>query len=287
VPERIGSQDLPSSDQVAERDWHTYVGKTLRIALDGSVPPDNPVIHGVRSHVFTYGHRNPQGLVLGAGGRVLSDEHGPKSDDEINLLQPGKNYGWPFVSGFRDGQAYQYDDWSAAPNCPQLAYDDVDIPPDVPHGPTELQWADPDCVEPLKTFYTVATGHDFRDPACGEHSDLCWPSIAPASLDYLPGDGAPDPLLANGVLIPALKTGTVFVVKLAGNGADVQGDMTQMFRTRNRYRDVAVSPDHTRLYIATDSDGLAGPQSGSHTGELDNPGSILEFPLTNPGPSHP
>ncbi|MCD2196920.1 hypothetical protein LQ327_26465 [Actinomycetospora endophytica] len=67
---------------------------------------------------------------------------------------------------------------------------------------------------------------------------------------------------------------------LTGDGGSVRGDAGRLFRTRNRYRDVALSPDHTRLYVATDSDGRAGPQSGSRTGTLDNPGGVLEFPLT-------
>ena len=276
----IRSQDLPTAQQVVDRDWATYAGKVLRIDLDGSVPPDNPVLRGVRSHVFTYGHRNPQGLVVGPGGRLFSDEHGPKSDDEINLLRPGGNYGWPFVAGFRDAQAYQYADWSAAPDCAGLEYDDYDVPPSVPRGPAEIAWNDPNYVEPLRTMYTVPTGHNFRDPRCGDHFDLCWPSIAPAGLDYVPAENAPDPAVADALLVPALKTGSVFVFKLTGDGASVQGDTIQLFRTPNRYRDVTLSPDHTRLYVATDSDGLAGPQSGSHTGTLANPGSVLEFPLT-------
>jgi hypothetical protein len=145
-----------------------------------------------------------------------------------------------------------------------------------------LQWQDPDYVEPLKTIYTVPTGHNFQDPACGEALFLCWPSIAPASIDYMPADNAPNPALANALLVPALKTGSLFVFKLTGDGGSVQGDTQQLFRTHNRYRDTAISPDHTKIYIATDSDGTAGPQSGSRTGVLDNPGSILEFALTVP-----
>jgi len=278
--EPIRAQDLPTAQQVDARDWSTYLGKTLRLNLDGSVPADNPVIHGVRSHIFTYGHRNPQGLVVGPGGRIFSDEHGPKSDDEINLLRAGKNYGWPFVAGYRDGQSYQYSTWSAAPNCAQLKYNDYDVPAIVPRGPSELRWQDPDYAEPLKTIYTVPTGHNFQDPACGAAIGLCWPSIAPSSIDYMPAENAPNPALANALLVPALKTGSLFVFKLTGDGGSVQGDTRQLFRTRNRYRDTAISPDHTKIYIATDSEGKAGPQSGSRTGVLDNPGSILEFALT-------
>ena len=126
----------------------------------------------------------------------------------------------------------------------------------------------------------MPTGHNFQDPACGAAIGLCWPSIAPSSIDYLPAENAPNPALANALLVPALKTGSLFVFKLTGDGGSVQGDTRQLFRTRNRYRDTAISPDHTKIYIATDSEGTAGPQSGSRTGALDNPGAILEFALT-------
>ncbi|WP_165903565.1 PQQ-dependent sugar dehydrogenase [Hymenobacter gummosus] len=73
-------------------------GKVLRLNVDGTVPADNPT---PGSLVYTLGHRNPQGLVrVPATGRVYSSEHGANSDDEINLIQPGRNYGWPTVEGF-------------------------------------------------------------------------------------------------------------------------------------------------------------------------------------------
>jgi PQQ-dependent dehydrogenase (s-GDH family) len=280
----IRAQDLPTQAQVDAKDWSTYVGKTLRMNPDGTVPADNPTIHGVRSHVFSYGHRNPQGLAFGPGGRLFSDEHGPKSDDEVNLILPGKNYGWPFVAGFRDDQSYRYANWSAAPNCAGLKYDDYDIPAAVPRGPAETQWSDPDYVEPRKTFYTVPTGHNFKDPACGEELDLCWPSIAPSSIEYFPADRAPAPQLANALLVPSLKNGAVYVLKLTQDGGSVQGDVLPLFRTPNRYRDTAVSADRRTVYVATDSEGAAGPQSGSTSvGRLANPGSILAFTLTPTG----
>ena len=93
--ERNRAQDLPTADQVRARDWQTYQGKILRPDRDGSIPPDNPVIAGVRSHVYSYGHRNAQGIVFGPDGQLYSVEHGPKSDDELNVIRPGGNYGWP------------------------------------------------------------------------------------------------------------------------------------------------------------------------------------------------
>src|SRR5690606_13055391 len=75
-------------------------GKTLRINLDGTIPGDNP-IQG--NPVWTWGHRNPQGLVYSPDSTILySSEHGPSSDDEINIIVKGRNYGWPNVHGFCD-----------------------------------------------------------------------------------------------------------------------------------------------------------------------------------------
>ena len=71
-------------------------GKILRLNLDGTIPADNPT---TGSPVYTFGHRNPQGLVRSPAGRVYSSEHGPNNDDELNLIEPGRNYGWPTVEG--------------------------------------------------------------------------------------------------------------------------------------------------------------------------------------------
>ena len=73
-------------------------GKILRLNLDGTVPADNPI---PGNPVWSYGHRNAQGLVL-ANGILYSSEHGPGTDDEINIIEKGKNYGWPTVNGYCD-----------------------------------------------------------------------------------------------------------------------------------------------------------------------------------------
>lgn len=82
------------------QDPESLNGKILRINPDGSIPSDNPYDS---SYVYTLGHRNPQGLVFAPSGILYSSEHGPASDDELNIIEEGRNYGWPDVKGFCDG----------------------------------------------------------------------------------------------------------------------------------------------------------------------------------------
>lgn len=75
-------------------------GKIIRLFKDGRVPPDNPFVNtaGALPEIWTYGHRNPQGLLLAPDGTLWAHEHGPQGGDEINLIAPGRNYGWPVVT---------------------------------------------------------------------------------------------------------------------------------------------------------------------------------------------
>ena len=78
-----------------------HVGKTLRLKDDGTVPPDNPFVGraGAKPEIYTYGHRNGYGLTVNPDtGEVWQAEIGPLGGDEINILLPGHNYGWPLVS---------------------------------------------------------------------------------------------------------------------------------------------------------------------------------------------
>jgi glucose/arabinose dehydrogenase len=70
-------------------------GKILRMNLDGTIPNDNPYPN---SYVYSYGHRNPQGLAW-IKDRLYESEHGQSAQDEINLIKPGANYGWPVITG--------------------------------------------------------------------------------------------------------------------------------------------------------------------------------------------
>lgn len=84
------------------QDLGSHWGKVLRLERDGSIPADNPFVGvpGALDAIYSYGHRNPQGLVVEpATGRVWENEHGEQNGDEINIIdQPGGNYGWPLVT---------------------------------------------------------------------------------------------------------------------------------------------------------------------------------------------
>lgn len=85
----------------AAQDTFSQLGKIIRINRDGSVPDDNPFADGKEGDpkVYSFGHRNPQGLVLDSNtGAIYMHEHGPKGGDELNRIEPGKNYGRPAVT---------------------------------------------------------------------------------------------------------------------------------------------------------------------------------------------
>lgn len=76
-------------------------GKIYRLNLDGSIPKDNPFVNepNSRAAIYSYGHRNPQGMVTHPiTGEIWTHEHGPRGGDEINIIQAGKNYGWPIIT---------------------------------------------------------------------------------------------------------------------------------------------------------------------------------------------
>ena len=83
------------------QDLSLHQGKIVRLALDDKVPKDNPFTHKspAKPEIWSYGHRNPQGLALNPWTEVMwANEHGPKGGDEINIPQAGKNYGWPLAT---------------------------------------------------------------------------------------------------------------------------------------------------------------------------------------------
>lgn len=94
-----------NQDRMRAQRLDDLAGKVLRIARDGSIPRDNPFAGraDARPEIWSYGHRNPQGLAFQPGtGRLFLSEFGPRGGDEINVVLPGRNYGWPVVTHGRE-----------------------------------------------------------------------------------------------------------------------------------------------------------------------------------------
>ena len=122
----------------------SLAGKILRINADGTIPSDNPF---ESSPVFSYGHRNPQGIDWNENGILVSSEHGPSGEkgyahDEINVIEPGKNYGWPVIVG--DSNNLEYTN-------PILHSGDVTW------APSGLLYYDSDKIPEWKGMFLVAT----------------------------------------------------------------------------------------------------------------------------------
>lgn len=90
-----------NNDRPTAQDLDKLQGKVVRIYPDGKVPKDNPFVgqKGVRPEIWSYGHRNPQGAALNPwSGTLWENEHGPRGGDEVNIIERGKNYGWPVAT---------------------------------------------------------------------------------------------------------------------------------------------------------------------------------------------
>lgn len=85
-----------ASEPETAQDRDSLAGKILRLNLDGSIPEDNPFSE---SYLYSYGHRNAQGLTWGSDDTMYASEHGASANDEINQIEAGKNYGWPEIEG--------------------------------------------------------------------------------------------------------------------------------------------------------------------------------------------
>jgi len=256
----IRSQYLPTGSS----DYSDYEGKILRMNLDGSIPVDNPTLDGVQSHVYTYGHRNPQGLVFGSDGTLYSSEHGDKVDDELNILESGKNYGWPLISGYNDDLGYGYCNWSLYPgSC--TSYDPNGCPGPYVAESTSYPAIMGNFVEPIGTYNSTVT----VEPT-GNY--LTWPTVAPSSIDIYEAGLIPD--WDKSLLIPTLKGNKIFRAKLNISGDALESQTYEEFHSASgtRYRDLAMDPDGVTIYTVTDAGNIE---------KIHYKGTVLEVAPTN------
>lgn len=240
-------------------------GKVLRLntQIDGDggqdnwVPNDNPFYNAssitAQDYVFSLGHRNAQGLVWGNvnGSAVLySSEQMDRTDDEINIIESGRNYGWDQVSGYCDGNVNGYKIGQNTSANEQL-----------------FCAATPGHKEPIFTLFTTdAAG---MAALMAQSNNALWPTVACSSIDFyghnvIPGWPA-------SLLLTPLKKDLVYRVKLNAAGDGITGDTISYFRgDGNRIRRITVAPDGFRFYIARD------------VGASSNGGTIMEYTYTGP-----
>ncbi len=215
------------------QDINTMNGKIHRFNMDGSIPNDNPV-NG--NSFYTRGHRNPQGLIYNPNADVLYDvEHGDRTDDEINILYKGMNYGWKNVRGYHGDNNHPGEATYIANYTPNPA-----VPGDS-LVPALYSWCD-----------TLAnTNGNFND----------WCTVAPSDGIYYGSSGITQ--WTNSLLVVTLKDGSttdreVYRFQLLANGKIAPSTPTEPNPSRffgadqqlnGRLRDLTFSPDGRTLYL--------------------------------------
>lgn len=250
-------------------------GKVLRLntesdgdaGQDAWIPNDNPFFNAAsitpQDYVYTLGHRNAQGLAWGNvnGTNILySTEQMDRTDDEINIINSGKNYGWDQVSGYCDNNVNGYKIGQNT-SANEAAFCTV---PANNHQ------------EPIFTTFT--------EPASGmaalmaQPNNQLWPTIASSSVDFY-GSGKISGW-KHSLFISPLKKDRVYRVKLNAAGTDVIGDTIPYFAgDGNRIRRIRVSPDALKFYVARD---LSATSNGGAIMEYTYAGTVLAL-NENPG----
>lgn len=238
-------------------------GKSLRLnsesdgdaGQDAWIPNDNPFYNGSpitpRDYVFTLGHRNAQGLVWGnvAGSNILySTEQMDRTDDEINIIEAGRNYGWDKVSGYCDGNVNGYKIGQTL-SANEQAFCSVT----------------PSHKEPIFTTFTETAAN--MAALYAQSNNALWPTIASSSVDFYGQNQIPG--WNNSLLVTPLKEDKVYRVKLNVSGTGITGDTITYFRgDGNRIRRIRIDPTGLKFYVARDASATI------------NGGAIMEYTYT-------
>jgi PQQ-dependent dehydrogenase (s-GDH family) len=262
------------------QDKTSYEGKILRFNLEpgqgrGWIPADNP-FGGGKSAVWSVGHRNPQGLaftMINGRTALYSAEHGPYSDDEINLIEKGNNYGHPFVIGYPDGN---YDGLAASVSNKQEYPDPWHT--SYPFIGSEKRNADSigrTFRGPVMSFYPTSgakLSNAFEKIKLGQ--DASWDAYAPSGIAVYQSTAIPN--WQQSILVTSLKGGKLLRLKLNPDGS-VDPKVFEYFPSRARYRDVTVSLDGTKIYLATDSSAITSGPTAENPKAISYRGCILEL----------
>jgi trimeric autotransporter adhesin len=246
-----------------------YEGKILRFRINhdndaglynrwipsGIGTDANPFNGAAQNAVWATGIRNNQGFTY-ANGRLYGSSHGPFSDDELYVLEAGKNYGHPIVIGFSgDGNYNNAKAGDASSNLPLISTEAASV---TSIGASNYR-------DPFFTFYSPAMGttgtpgtvqYIYSQFSGGNYDNSAWPSEAPSGIDMYTASLIPG--WKNSLLIGSLKGGRILRINMnaAGTGSSPNGntsDTNTLFRSVNRFRDMAISPDGRSIFTVIDS----------------------------------
>jgi len=271
------------------QDISSYEGKILRFNIepdaeikfaDQWIPDDNPFNSTTQSAVWSVGHRNPQGLayaVIGNKGKIYSSEHGPYSDDEINIIEKGKNYGHPLVIGFNDGNynglAAGVSDKKEYPGKWHTSY------PFIQNENANVEKIGKENYSnPIFTLYPNSNqflSSLYEKRVSGTAEDVKWPSEAPSSIEFYNSTAIPG--WEKSLLLPTLKGNKIIRLQLNATGDVVVGDTINYFKAKVRYRDIAVSDDGLKIYAVTDSSSVTSGPTEENSEKTYMGGSVIEF----------
>ena len=252
-------KNLNRKNRAQTRD--TLEGKVLRFNLDaiGSstdvqnwIPSDNPFTdaNGKTTAVWSFGHRNAQGLTFGSDGILYSSEQQDMSDDEVNIIEKDRNYGWPLASGLSDGN---YNGYTLA-GLPVISEQQDSI--------------DNNLKPPVYSLYTSNNPGVLYGT-----SNSTWPTVACSSIDVYEHNIIPG--WDRSLLVPSLKAGMVQRLKLDATGmkvTDTSSAPAMRLHNKARLRDLCISPDGLKIYVSCDM----SSQSNTYKGK------IVEFAYTGP-----
>lgn len=227
---------------------NAFEGKVLRIntEIDGDtgpnawVPNDNPFFNAssisAEDYVFTLGHRNAQGLAWGkvnGVNRLYSSEQMDRTDDEINIIEKGRNYGWDRVSGYCDGNVNGYTIGTQSIGTSVNNNEQFNCTNIANHK------------EPIFTMFTAQMS------TINPSDNSLWPTVACSSIDFLGTSRIAG--WSNSLFVTPLKKDFVYRLKLTTTGDGVEATYYQLFQgDGGRIRDIAISPNGRRFFVARD-----------------------------------
>ncbi|HSC53704.1 MAG TPA: PQQ-dependent sugar dehydrogenase [Phnomibacter sp.] len=306
----MGGGQFYSAERTNKAAWtNSYEGKILRFNLqkDGDadqgtvdynrwIPNDNPYnniapVTG-QSAVHSIGHRNVQGFAY-TGGKFYAASHGPFTDDEVNILSPGMDYGHPRVIGKKADNNYlnakaatqYFQGWGNKYNNATSGQSNSRMICSLPLI-DETQTI-PNYVDPIFSFYDATRGATAsviqNIYTANNPGNDTWPSVAPSGMDVY--DKGKIPGWNNSLLLASLKRGSVFRLKLSSDGNAIQSindgsntyDTAVLFNTKNRFRDLAIDKNGLSFYASIDGSGsTSGPTTTTPASSVCE-GCILKY----------